>query len=62
MTAKEIAQELQHMTGFDYKDWIEMKIVEYARRKCEEQREICAGKTFKDEVPSILNAPPPDFD
>ena len=44
------------------KDLIVYAMKEYAKLKCAEQREICANKSFYDEVPKILNAPEPKFD
>lgn len=46
---------------------IEREIIEYAKQKCKEQREICWDNyhclgTIDENLQSILNAPEPEFE
>jgi hypothetical protein len=70
MTAEEfIEKEYPIMSDQDDWWWWEDKIYEamkeYARIKCEEQKDLCANKflkSAKDTRSAILNAPEPKFD
>ena len=69
MTAKEIVSESLSNKEMIHdpinRDWwidsLEHKIKEYARKKCEEQRDLCQ-KVHDEGNPKVRNAPEPTFE